>query len=381
MRIAVAIDSFKGSLSTFEAGEAVKEGVLRIYSDAEVLVCPLADGGEGTMEAIVSAVDGARRTVEVSDPIGRRIKAIYGILPQSGTAVIEMSAAAGLTLLSQPERDPLNTTTFGVGEMILDAIDQGCRRFILGIGGSATNDGGVGMLEAFGYRFLDRDGRQIVRGGVGLEALVRIDADGARPELSECQFFVACDVENPLCGDRGCSAVYGPQKGATPEAVKKMDAWLANYARLTREVNPRADEHAAGAGAAGGMGFACLSYLGATLRTGVELVMEATGLEAHLSNADLVVTGEGRLDAQTCMGKAPIGVARCAKRYGKPVVAFSGCVSEGARACNENGIDAYFPILRSVGTLEEAMDTKNAYRNLADTAEQVFRLISAFKNA
>lgn len=372
MRIAVAIDSFKGSLTTHEAGAAAREGILRAFPNAEVTVHPLADGGEGTVDTVVSVVGGELRTVTVCDPLGRPVKAAYGYLPERKTAVIEMSAAAGLPLLSESERDPMKTTTYGVGEMIADAIRLGCRRFLVGIGGSATNDGGVGMLQALGFSFLDERGEEIAQGAGGLASLCHIETAKALPALSECEFLVACDVDNPLCGERGCSAVYGPQKGATARTIPEMDAYLSKYAAMTASVLPRADANAEGAGAAGGMGFAFLAYLGGRLQSGIRLVMEETGLASHLAAADIVVTGEGRLDGQSCMGKAPVGVARAAKAYGKPVVAFSGCVTPDARACNDYGIDAFFPILRTPCSLAEAMDRTQAYRNLADTAEQVF---------
>ena len=378
MRVTVAIDSFKGSLSTFQSGEAVKEGIRRVYSDAEVEIRPLADGGEGTVDAIVSACGGKRISVSVHDPLGRIIKAEYGFIEGTGTAVIEMSAAAGITLVSPEERDPMLTTTFGVGELIADAIGKGCRKFIVGIGGSATNDGGVGMLTALGFEFLDDKGRAIELGARGLENLAEIKTEKAVSELAECEFLVACDVKNPLCGALGCSAVYGKQKGATPEMIEKMDVWLAHYAELARSVEPNADADLEGAGAAGGMGFAFVSFLGGKLRSGIELVMEATELEKYIKNSHIVVTGEGRLDGQSCMGKAPVGVARTAKKYGKPVIAFSGCVTDDARTCNDHGIDAFFPIVRTPCTLDEAMNIENAKKNLADTAEQAFRLVKSF---
>lgn len=376
MKIVVAIDSFKGSLSTFEAGGAVREAARRVCPDAEVVISPLADGGEGTVEAIVASRRGVLVSVTVTGPLGDPVRAQYGFLPDSKTAVIEMSAAAGITLVEPARRDPLCTTTYGVGELILHAIrSYGARRFIVGIGGSATNDGGVGMLQALGFSFRDADGNEIARGAGGLSTLTSIDCSGAYPTLSECDFSIACDVTNPLCGERGCSAVYGPQKGATPETVAKMDVWLSNYAALTHAVRPSADPDAAGAGAAGGMGFAFCSYLDGKLTSGIDLVLDQTRLEDTLRDADLVITGEGRLDGQSCMGKAPIGVARLAKNYGKRVIAFAGCVTEDAHCCNEHGIDAFFPILRTPCTLEEAMDLDNAYRNLTDTAEQVLRLM------
>ena len=376
MRVTVAIDSFKGSLSTFQAGDAIREGILRADPCAEVCVRPLADGGEGTVDAMVSACNGEMRRVTVCGPLQKKVEAAYGIIPQREIAVIEMSAAAGITLVTPEERNPLYTTTYGVGEMIADAIERGCRTFIIGIGGSATNDGGVGMLRALGYEFLDGEGQPIPHGGIGLSVLRQIRTENALPALRECTFLVACDVKNPLCGETGCSAVYGPQKGATPEMVRDMDGWMQNYAALTEKIVPGADARSAGAGAAGGMGFAFLAYLNGVLQSGIQMIMKETDLATYVSKADLVITGEGRLDRQSCMGKAPVGVAELAKQYGKPVIAFSGCVTEDASECNRHGIDAFFPILRKPCTLEEAMEGETAYRNLRDTAEQAYRLFA-----
>ena len=376
MKVVIAIDSFKGSLSTFESGEAVSVGVKRVYEDAETVICPLADGGEGTVRAIIAAVGGRLVNTEVTGPLGNKINAEYGVIDDRRTAVIEMSAAAGITLLKESRRNPLYTTTYGVGELIRHAIKKdGCRKFIIGIGGSATNDGGAGMLSALGFELLDSEGKEIPRGAIGLSRLVDIRTERALPLLAECEFNVACDVKNPLCGAEGCSAVYGPQKGATEEMIRDMDEWLHSYALLTKKINPHSDENYPGAGAAGGMGFAFMSYLNGTLTSGIELVIKETGLADKLCDADIVVTGEGRLDGQSCMGKAPIGVARTAKKYGKTVIAFSGAVTDDARLVNEHGIDAFFPILRKVCSLEDAMKVDNAGANLADTAEQVFRLL------
>lgn len=375
MKVAVAIDSFKGSLTTFEAGEAAKKGILSVYTRAEVSICPIADGGEGTVDAIVTSRDGELIKVNVCGPLGERIDAFYGYISESRTAVIEMSAAAGITLISDDERNPLNTTTYGVGEMISDAIKRGCRNFIIGIGGSATNDGGIGMLTALGFRFLDSNGIEVALGGKGLAAISSIDTSGAVDELKECHFSVACDVKNPLCGSEGCSAVFGPQKGATEQMVKDMDNWLRNYASLTKTVIPNADESLPGSGAAGGMGFALTAYLGASLVSGIEVVMKQTGLEDKIKDADIVITGEGRLDGQSCMGKVPVGVALLAKKYGKKVLAFSGGVTRDAGLCNSYGIDAFFPIVRTPCTLSEAMNSDTAQQNLTDTVQQVFRLI------
>ena len=286
-----------------------------------------------------------------------------------------MSSAAGLTLLDASERNPLNTTTYGVGEIIKDAISKGCREFIIGIGGSATNDGGIGMLQALGFDMFDYNGNQVDFGAKGLSQLCSISDDNVIAELKECRFYIACDVNNPLCGENGCSAVYGLQKGATPDMIKDMDSWLNKYAELTHEKYPHANPDAHGAGAAGGIGFAFLSYMNASLVPGIELILDKTNLEEHIKDADFVITGEGQIDAQTTMGKAPVGVATLAKKYGIPVIAFAGSVAKDAVKCHEYGIDAIFPIVRGVCTLDEAMDYDIARANLADTVEQVFRLI------
>lgn len=374
-KVVIAIDSFKGSLTTFMAGKAIKEAVKEVHQNAEVIISPIADGGEGTVEAVISATFGEMVKLSVSNPLGNKTEATYGIIPGTKTAVIEMSAAAGITLIDEKERNPMDTTTFGVGEMFLDAISKGCRKFVVGIGGSATNDGGVGMLQALGFEFLDKDGNQVPFGAKGLKDIVKIKTENRVKELDECTFCVACDVKNVLCGENGCSEIYGPQKGATPEMIKDMDLWLENYAKLTKEIIPTSDANAPGTGAAGGMGFALMTFLNAKLESGIELVMRETGIEKHIADADLIITGEGRLDGQSYMGKAPVGVAKLAKKYNKPVIAFSGAVTDDAVICNEHGIDAFFPILRKPCTLKEAMDTENAYKNLKDTAYQVMRLI------
>lgn len=375
-KIVIAVDSFKGSLSTFQAGEAIAEAAKQVYKNVDASIYPIADGGEGTVETVISATEGELVKTVVTGPLGKKTEAVYGFIPKTKTAVMEMSAAAGITLIGENERNPMNTTTFGVGEMIADAVTKGCRSFVIGIGGSATNDGGVGMLQALGFEFLDENKMQVSPGGKGLKDIAEIRTENAIKELKECSFKVACDVKNVLCGENGCSAIYGPQKGATKEMIKDLDLWLEKYSNLTKKVIPTSNANYPGTGAAGGVGFAFLSYLNGKLESGSELVMELTGLEDGVKDADLVITGEGRLDGQTQMGKVPIGVARLAKKYNKPVVAFSGCVTDDAVVCNEHGIDAFFPILRKPCTLEEAMDTNNAYKNLKDTACQVFRLLN-----
>lgn len=375
MKVVVAVDSFKGSLSSLEAGSAISEGIHRVMDDVEVVVRPLADGGEGTVEALALGMNGRIENIKVTDPLGDMVEASYGIIDETKTAIIEMSAAAGITLVAEPDRNPLNTTTYGVGEMISDAINKGCRNFIVGIGGSATNDGGVGMLQALGYSFLDAAGNQIPFGAKGLSVLETISDEHVNPQLKDCNFKIACDVTNPLCGENGCSAIYGPQKGATPSMITQMDEWLSDYAHLTQEKYPKASMTQPGTGAAGGLGFAFLSYTNAVLESGIKIVLDETRLESYIADADIVITGEGRLDGQTVIGKAPIGVAGIAKKYQKPVIAFSGCVAEDATACNQHGIDAFFPILRTVTTLDDAMCPETARKNMVAAVEQVFRLI------
>ncbi len=375
MNITIAIDSFKGSLSSMEAGQAVAEGIRRVMPSAGIRIRPLADGGEGTTEALTAGLGGELKSLTVTGPLGRPVTASYGLIRERKMAVLEMASAAGLTLISQEERNPLEATTYGVGEMIRDAIGEGCRHFLVGIGGSATNDGGTGMLSALGFQFLDSEGQPIPLGAKGLENLARISTENARPELSQCSFHIACDVTNPLCGENGCSAVYGPQKGADPEMIRQMDQWMERYGDLAARTFPAADKEAPGAGAAGGLGFAFLTFLNGSLESGVGMVLKEINLKDDIRDADLVITGEGRLDAQTVMGKAPIGVAHLAKEYGKPVIAFSGAVTREAGLCNQHGIDAFFPIMRGVVSLQEALDPGEARINAADTAEQVFRLI------
>lgn len=376
MKVVAAIDSLKGSLTSMEAGGALKEGIRRADAASEVVIRPLADGGEGTVDALVCGMDGVRQNLIVTGPLGAPVKCTYGIIEESKTAVLEMAGAAGLTLVPEEKRNPLFTTTYGVGEIIKDAIEKGCRRFIVGIGGSATNDGGAGMLQALGFDFLDKEGKQIPFGAQGLKVLDSIETEHVIPELTECEFRVACDVTNVLCGKNGCSEVYGPQKGATPSMIRQMDEWMKEYARIACTKYPSADPLKAGTGAAGGLGFAFLTFLDAVLESGVKIVLEETRLEEYIKDADIVVTGEGRLDGQTAMGKAPVGVAHLAKKHGKPVIAFAGSVSREASACNKNGIDAFFPILREVVNLERAMEPETAKANMADTAEQVFRLLT-----
>lgn len=375
MNVVVAIDSFKGSLSSLEAGEACARGIKKANPGASVTVMSLADGGEGTVSALTDGMGGSLFSVEVCGPLKDKVTAVYGIA--GDIAIIEMSAAAGITLIPENKRNPLKTTTYGVGQIIKDAISRGCRKFIVGIGGSATNDGGVGMLQALGYEFKDSSGKDISFGAEGLKDIASVSSKNVIKELEKCEFRVACDVDNPLCGPKGCSAVFGPQKGANESMVLDMDLYLEHYSAVSIEYLRKPDKLASypGAGAAGGLGFAFLAYLGAKLESGISIVLDEIHLEDYVKSADIVVTGEGRLDSQTVMGKAPVGVAKLAKKYGKKVIAFSGCVTDDAGIINEHGIDAFFPIIRGICTREEAMDVSNAAANLSAASEQVFRLI------
>lgn len=375
MKVVIAIDSLKGSLSSMEAGTAIKDGILAAKPDAEVIVKPLADGGEGTTDALIEGMNGERIDLTVTGPMHTPVDAYYGYLKDTNTAVMEMASAAGITLVPDSEKNPLLATSYGVGEMINDAIQRGCRNFIIGIGGSVTNDGGIGMLKALGVRFLDENGEDAGEGGQALAKVARIDVSGMNPLLKECHIQIACDVNNPLCGENGSTYVYGPQKGVTEDMKKTLDEAMAHFARVTSETLENDYMNTPGAGAAGGLGYAFLAYTGAALTPGIELILDAVGLEEELSGADVVVTGEGRLDFQTAMGKAPVGVARLAKKYNAKVIAFAGSITKEATACNKEGIDAFFPILRSVCTLAEAMDPVAARNNMTATVEQVFRLL------
>ena len=368
----VAIDSFKGSLTSAEAAQAAEQGILRADPEALIYPLPLADGGEGTVRAMSACRGGELRHKEVTGPLGQTVDAEYAVIGE--TAVIEMAAAAGLTLVKPDERDPMHATTFGVGELIKAALGEGCRDFVIGIGGSATNDGGAGCLQALGFGLLDEQGKAIPFGAAGLAELHTIVTDSALPELAECRFSIACDVDDPLCGERGASRVFAPQKGALPEDVEKMDRLLGRFAELTKAVIPTADPTAGGTGAAGGLGFGLRYYLGGELTSGAALILEAAHAEEHIAASDLVITGEGRIDGQTAMGKGPAAVAAIAKRYGKTCIGLAGSIGEGAEACREIGMSACFPITNGAVTLEEAMDKTNAARALAYTAEQAARL-------
>lgn len=376
MKIVIAIDSFKGCMTSSQAGEAAKAGILRVLPDADVIVRPMADGGEGTVDALAAGRVKEDAAAEVQGPLGDPVSAKYAVLDGS-TAVMEMSAASGITLVRKDQLNPYKTSTYGVGQMIKDALDRGCREIILGIGGSATNDGGAGMLQALGFELLDEERSPIPLGAEGLGKLSKIRTENADSRLSECRIRVVSDVGNPLTGEQGSSAVFGPQKGATPEMVKQLDQWLSHYAEVSSACVKDANPDYPGSGAAGGLGFALRTFLNAELVPGVDLVLDFTGMEEVVKDADYLITGEGQLDRQTVMGKAPSGIAGLGEKYDIPVLAFSGSVTDDARYCNDHGITAFFPILRRICSLEEAMDTETAQKNMADTAEQVFRVISA----
>ncbi len=378
MKAIFAIDSFKGSLTSFEAGHAASKGFLKVFPDADTVILPVADGGEGTTEALTTGLGGTLHSVSVTDPTGDTVTATYGISADGVTCVMEMASAAGLPLVPAEKRNPMYTTTYGVGEMIKDAISHGCRNFVIGIGGSATNDCGIGMLSALGFLFCDIDGNVLSCGAADLGRIAYISQDNVIPELKDCSFNIACDVKNPLCGEFGCSAVFAPQKGASSDDVIVMDGYFDTFASLVKKYYPDSDKNYPGCGAAGGLGFAFRTFLGGKLLPGVALVLDAVGLEEQLKDADIVFTGEGRLDLQTVMGKAPAGVAALAEKYGVPVIAVSGCIGDGAGVCNEHGISAYFPILRDITTVEEAMKPEKAAENMTSTVEQITRLIKTF---
>jgi glycerate 2-kinase len=368
MKIVIAPDSFKESLTAAETARQIEAGFREIFADADYRRMPIADGGEGTVDALIDALGGERRCAKVGDPLGRPVDAVYG-LTTDGIAVIEMAAASGLHLVTGAERNPLVTSSRGTGELILAALDAGARRFIIGIGGSATNDGGAGMLQALGAQLLDARGLVLGQGGAALSRLARIDASGLDARLASCSFEVACDVDNPLVGPAGASAIFGPQKGATPAMIEQLDAALAHYAAVMARDLGHDVATTPGAGAAGGMGAALLAVLNARLRPGAEIVTEAAKLGEAIRGADFVITGEGCIDGQTIRGKAPIGVARLAREFGVPVIALGGAVTASADAVFQNGIDAVFASVRRACPLDEAL--REAGANVRATARNV----------
>lgn len=380
MKIVISIDSLKGSLTSIEAANAIKKGILNVDDKSDVVIMPLADGGEGTVEALVQGMNGEEKIISVTGPINEKVDATYGILKDTNTAIIEMAQASGLPLVPTELRNPLNTTTYGVGEIIKEAIEKGCRNFIVGIGGSATNDCGLGMLQALGFEFYDENDNLVGLGGKVLNQIKNIKVENRIKELDECNFKIACDVNNPLYGENGAAYIYGPQKGATEEIVKELDKGLRNFAEVVKNELGKDIAHTEGAGAAGGLGFGFLGFLNAKLESGIKIILDETNLEEVVKDADLVITGEGRLDNQTAMGKAPIGVAKLAKKHEVKVIAIAGCTTQDAVKCNEEGIDAYFSIVNKAMTIDEAMNKENATQNMIDTTMQIFNLIKAVKN-
>lgn len=372
MKVVIAPDSFKESLTAKQVCDAIQAGLARVWHDAKFVAIPVADGGEGTVQSLVDATQGRLIEVKVMGPQGKRVETFYGMLGDNQTAVIEMAAASGLHHVPLVQRDPKLTTSFGTGELIRHALDQGVTKLIIGLGGSATNDGGVGMLAALGARFTNADGDPIQLTGGGLRELTHIDLQDFDPRLQNCDILVACDVNNPLCGDKGASAVFGPQKGATPEDVQLLDGTLRQFGLLTEKVTGKMVLESAGAGAAGGMGAALLAYTQARLRPGIEIVLETVQLAHQVSDADLVITGEGRIDSQTVHGKTPMGVAKVAKRFDVPVLALCGCTGDNYQAVYQCGIDAVFAAVPRAMLLEDAL--KESDFNLADLAENVARL-------
>ncbi|WP_297941464.1 glycerate kinase [uncultured Campylobacter sp.] len=370
MKVLVAIDSFKGSLSSLEAGNAVKSGIEKL--GCEVLVKPIADGGEGSVEALADALKARFMDVIVANPLGEKTPARYALKDELG--ILEMASASGLPLIEKSRRNPLKTSTYGFGEMIAHAIAHGARKFIIGIGGSATNDAGMGMLRALGFKFKDANGAELAGVGEDLIKLATIDCTSVLPHLKECEFLIACDVDNPLFGENGAAYIYAPQKGADAAMVKQLDAGLINFASVVSKHLGRELWNSPGAGAAGGLGFGFVSFLNATLKPGIDIITEEIGLERDMQGAELVITGEGRLDFQSSMGKTPCGVAKIAASYGVPVIALAGGISPCAGGCNERGIGAFFCILNEPMSLERAMEKETATQNLARVAEQAMRL-------
>lgn len=370
MKIVIAPDSYKESLSALDVACAIEDGFRDVFPDAEYFKLPLADGGEGTVEAMVAATQGRVLEVEVTGPLGYPVSGFFGISGDEQCAFIEMAAASGLESVPVAKRNPLKTTSWGTGELIRHALDHGVNRIIIGLGGSATNDGGAGMVQALGAKLLTLDGQPIPPGGAGLEMLASIDISGLDNRLLRCQIDVACDVTNPLTGEEGASAVFGPQKGATPEMVRLLDRALAHYAACIRRDLGRDVLTLEGGGAAGGMGAALSAFCGATLRPGIEIVTEALHLDALVADASLVITGEGRMDSQTIHGKVPVGVAKVAKRYRIPVIGIAGSLTPDVGVVHQHGIDAVFSVMYRICTLDEALaeageNVRMAARNIA----------------
>lgn len=374
MKIIVAADSFKGSLTTVAAAEQIAAGVHRVFPDAEVITVPMADGGEGTVSAVLSGLGGTLEHAVVTGPLGEKVNAAFGILP-GGTAVIEMAEASGLTLVPAEKRDVMRATTFGTGELIRCALDRGSRKILIGIGGSATNDGGAGMAQALGARFYNESGEFISHGGGALSRLAGMDLNGLDARLNNTEITVICDVRNPLCGPQGASFVYGPQKGASPEQAAALDRGLAHFAQIVRGQCGADTANLPGTGAAGGLGWGLTVFAGGTLRSGIEAMLDLSGFNAQAKDADLVITGEGRMDGQSVFGKVPVGVAQRAKQFGLPVFAVVGSVGPGVQAVYRHGVDCIFSAVDTPCTVEEAI--AHAEENVQNAAERAMRALQA----
>ncbi len=374
MKIVIAPDSFKGSLTALQVAEAMEIGLRRVFPDVAIEKVPMADGGEGTVQSLVDATGGEILSAQVLDPLGNSIEAEYGVLGDGITAVIEMAAASGLTLVPPDKRDPRITTTYGTGELIRAALTQGCRKLIIGIGGSATNDGGAGMAQALGAKLLTASGEQIAPGGGSLAALSSIDLSGLDPRVTETETVVACDVNNPLTGKQGASHVYGPQKGATPEMIKALDANLTHFDKIVQRDLSKSVGNVPGAGAAGGLGAGLMAFLDASLKSGIDIVTEATQLSKRFVGADLVITGEGQINFQTVFGKTPVGVAKVAKTHNIPVIAIAGSIADNSDGVYDAGIDAMIDIVPEPMALETAIE--NATTLIETAAERAGRMVA-----
>ena len=371
--IVLAPDSFKESMTAKEVCVAMERGIKKVNSNIQCIHVPMADGGEGTMQSLVDATGGEVYSLEVVGPLGNKVKAEYGILGNGEIGVLEMASASGIHLVSLEERNPLITTTYGTGELIKACLDRGVKKLLIGIGGSATNDGGVGVIQALGGRFLDKEGNELGFGGGELEKLDRIDLTNFDRRLKDVVIEVACDVSNPLCGENGASYIFGPQKGASVEMIKILDNNLKHYAKVIKEQFDKDVLEIAGAGAAGGLGAGLMVFLNGNLKKGIEIVIEYSGLEKKVKNCDMVWTGEGSIEFQTQYGKTPLGVATVAKKYNKPVVALAGRVGDDIDILYEKGIDSIFGIMRGVTTIDEAL--KNGKENIERTSENIARLM------
>ena len=375
MKIVIAPDSYKESLSASEVAQAIDKGFREIFPDAHYVSVPVADGGEGMVEAMIAATQGIEHVARVTGPLGEKVNASWGMSGDGKTAFIEMAAASGLALVPPEKRNPLITTSRGTGELILQALESGARNIIIGIGGSATNDGGAGMMQALGAKLCDASGTEIGYGGGSLMSLNSIDITGLDPRLKNCTLRVACDVTNPLVGEKGASRVFGPQKGANEALIVELDSNLTHYADVIKK-SLRVDvKDAPGAGAAGGMGAALMAFLGAELKSGIEIVTQALNLEEHIHDCTLVITGEGRIDSQSIQGKVPVGVANVAKKYHKPVIGIAGSLTRDVGVVHQYGIDAVFSVLTRIGTLEEAF--RDAFDNIYRASRNIAATLAA----